>query len=187
MYRVIAPVDAEPVTLAEAKGHIKVVDAAEDADIAAMIATAREFAEHYTGRALASQTLEMALDEFPGSRGCIDLDMPPVASVTSIKYTDAAGVEQTVPANAYSLSLYGASRRVSPAYSVCWPITQCIADAVRIRYVTGYQALPKAARSAILLLVGHLYENRQTVSAMKLEEIPLGARSLLDTIKIWGK
>lgn len=185
MYKVITPVATEPVTLAETKLHLR-VDGAEDNDlIDVLITAAREFAEHYTGRALAVQTLEMALDCFP--RDYVELDMPPVASVTSIKYTDAAGTEQTVSASDYGLTTYGESRQVSRAYGVVWPVTQDVPNAVRIRYVTGYAALPKAARAALLLLVGHLYENRQAVSTLSLEEIPMGASALMDTIKVWGR
>lgn len=183
-YKVITAVATEPVTLAEAKLHLRVDATDEDTLITTMITVAREFAEHYTGRALAPQTLEMALDKFPKDR--IDLDMPPVTSVTSVKYTDTAGVEQTVLATDYSLSTYGESRQISLADSKTWPSTQDIADAVRIRYVTGYTTAPKAVKSAMLLLIGHLYENRQAVSSLNVNEIPMGAVALMDTVKIWG-
>jgi uncharacterized phiE125 gp8 family phage protein len=187
-YKVITPVAAEPLTTAEAKLHLRVDVSDDDAIIAALITAAREFAEHYTGRALAPQTLEMGVHCFPSSwRDSIDLDMPPVASVTSVKYLDAAGVEQTVPAADYTLSSYGDARCVTLDYGLYWPITQDVPDAVRIRYVTGYTTLPKAARAALLLVIGHLYENREAVSALKLDEIPMGARALLDTIKIWSR
>lgn len=188
MYKVIAPVAVEPVTIEEAKLHLRVDVTDEDTLIGALITAAREFAEHYTGRAFAPQTLEMALDCFPVYEDdYIDLDMPPVATITTVKYTDAVGVEQTIPGSSYVLSLYGESRRLTPAYNVYWPTTRDIPNAVRIRYVTGYTTLPKAAKAGLLLLIGHLYENRQAVSTLSLEEIPMGARSLLDTIKIWSK
>lgn len=188
MYKVITAVATEPVTTAEAKLHLRVDVSDDDALIGGLITAAREFAEHYTGRAFAPQTLEMALDRFPVYEDdCIDLDLPPVATITSVKYTDATGTEQTIAGSAYSLSLYGDSRRIAPTYGVYWPTTQDVPDAVRIRYVTGYTTLPKAAKAGLLLLIGHLYENRQAVSTLSLEEIPMGARSLLDTIKIWSK
>ncbi|MNL13845.1 hypothetical protein D3C87_1347650 [compost metagenome] len=195
MYKIITPVATEPVSRQEAKLHCRVIaDVAdvtahpEDASFDAWIIAAREFSEHYTGRAFATQTLEMGLPCFPEvSDEAIDLDLPPVATITSVKYTDGAGVEQTIPGSSYALSTYGDSRRLAPTYSIYWPSTQGVPDAVRIRYVTGYATLPQAARAALLLLVGHLYENRQDVSALSLHEIPVGARSLLDTIKIWSK
>ena len=56
-YRVITAVAIEPVTLAEARLQLRMtVDdtAADDPLINVLITAAREFAEHYTGRALAS-------------------------------------------------------------------------------------------------------------------------------------
>jgi len=189
-FKVITSIATEPITLAEAKLHLRVEtsETVDDTLITALITVAREFGEHYTGRAFAPQTLEMALPCFPEYEDdYIDLDMPPVATITSVKYTDATGVEQTIAGSAYALSLYGDSRRIAPTYNVYWPTTQDVPDAVRIRYVTGYTVLPKAAKAGLLLLIGHLYENRQAVSTLSLDEIPMGARSLLDTIKIWSK
>lgn len=184
MFKVITPVAVESVTLEEAKLHLRVDGTDEDALIGGLISAAREWAEHYTGRALAPQTLEMALDQFP--EDFIDLDLPPVSSVTSIKYTDSTGVEQTLATDQYAFSLYGEARRISLTYGNSWPTTQAIANAVRIRYVTGYTTTPKAAKAAILLMVGHLYANREDVTTSKTELLPNGAKALLDPIKIWG-
>lgn len=187
MYKVITAVATEPVTTANAKSHLQVTHADQDTLIAAYVSAAREFGEHYTGRAFAPQTLEMALHCFPGSDGEILLDMPPVASITHIKYTDTSGTEQTLSSANYALSLYGDERKVAPTYGNYWPTTQDIPDAVRIRYVTGYTTLPKAPYTGLLLLIGHMFENRQAVTALDANEVPLGALALLDTVKIWSK
>jgi uncharacterized phiE125 gp8 family phage protein len=197
-YKVTTAVTVEPVTLAEARLQCKLTaddSTSEDTLITAWITAMREVAEHYTGRALAPQTLTMALDEFPEyENDVIALDMPPVASITSIKYTDTAGMEQTISASAYSLSTYGDSRRVAPTYGNYWPTTQDIPDAVRILYVTGYgapsagagfAACPKAAKQAILLMVAWLHANRG--DSIQPDDIqPPAAKSLLNTIKAWG-
>lgn len=189
MYKVITAIATEPVTLAEARLQIKADDSVtvEDSLITAWIVAVREVAESYTGLALAPQTLEMALSRFPVyENDCIDLDMPPVASITTIKYTDTAGVEQTISSGAYALSTYGASRRVAPTFGNYWPVTQDIPDAVRIRYVTGYTTAPKAVKAALLLMIAWLNENRG--NAMSPDDIqPPAAKSLLNTVKIWGK
>ena len=183
-FKVVTPVSVEPVLLAEARLQLRMTaddTTADDALITALITAAREFAEHYTGRALAPQTLEMALDKFPA--GDIDLDMPPVATITSIKYTDTAGVEQTVSAANYALSLYGESRRVTLAYGATWPDTRDIANAVRILYVTGYTAVPKAVKAAMLLDVELRY-NKLTPNDQEAYEKARDA--LLGTVKVWG-
>lgn len=190
-FKVVTPVETEPVTLAEARLHLKVYDddAAEDLLITAWITAAREMAEQFTGRALATQTLELALDEFPDADDCssvIELPMPPVASITSVKYTDLVGAEQTLAGSAYALSLYGDSRRLAPTYGNYWPSTQDVPDAVRVRYVTGYATAPKAVKAAILLMVGWLEQNRG--EGMSTDDIqPQAAKALLGSVKIWSK
>ncbi|MES1979553.1 MAG: phage head-tail connector protein [Pseudomonadota bacterium] len=183
-YKVVTAVATECVSLAEARVQLRMTaddTTADDALITALITAAREFAEHYTGRALAPQTLEMALDEFPADG--IDLDMPPVATITSVKYTDTAGAEQTVSSTDYALSLYGDSRRLSLAYGATWPSTQDIADAVRIRYVTGYTTAPKAVKAAILLDIELRYNKLMPSDQAAYEK---ARDALLGTVKIWG-
>jgi uncharacterized phiE125 gp8 family phage protein len=194
-YKVITAVATEPVTLAEARLQIKADSdiTTEDSLILVWITAAREAAEHYTGLALAEQTLEAALDEFPEDVIC--LPRPPVATITSVKYTDTAGDEQTISAIDYALSQYGDSRRLAPTYGNYWPTTQDIPDAVRIRYVTGYAATgagagftacPKSVKAAILLMVAWFNEHRG--DAMDPDDIqPPAAKSLLNTVKNWAR
>lgn len=181
-YKVVTPVATEPVTLAEARLQCKVDsdDDSHDALFGALITAAREFAEHYTGRALASQTLEGALDAFP-AENFIDLPMPPVASVTSVLYTDTAGDEQTFAD--YTLSSYGNARRINLASGVEWPETQEIADAVRIRYVAGGTA-PKAAKAAILLHI-ELESPLNPHTPAERESKERARNALLDTVKVY--
>ena len=183
-HKTITAVTAEPVSLQEARLQCKVDsdDTTHDAVLLSLITAAREFAEHYTGRALAPQTLELALDEFPD---VITLPMPPVASITSINYTDTAGDEQTLAADQYSLSLYGDSRLVTPAYGVTWPSTQAIPDAVRVKYVTGYTNCPRAVKAALLLHIElESPINPNTPDERRMKE--KARDSLLDTVRLYG-
>lgn len=189
-HRITTPVATEPVLLAEARLQVKLTasdSTTEDTLIISWITAAREVAEQYTGRALAPQTIEQALDCFPDyENDIIELDMPPVVSVTSVKYTDTAGVEQTLAASKYALSLYGDSRRLAPTFGNYWPSTQDIPDAVRIVAVCGYTTAPKAVKAAILLMVAWLNEHRG--DEMSPDDIqPPAAKSLLNTVKIWGR
>lgn len=192
-YKIVTDATSEPVTLEEARLQCNLLpdDSTEwDGHLVDWIKTAREYAEHYSGRSLVARTLEMALDAFPQCAGPIELDMPPVTSVTSVKYDDTAGVEQTLSTAAWRFSAYGqAPRRITCAYGYYWPATRCQSDAVRIRYVVG-ASCPKAAKSAMLLMIGHLYENRQEVLAgdgrYAIVQLTLGAAALLDTVKVYG-
>ena len=184
-YKVITAVATEPVTLAEARLQCKVDsdDTSHDTALTSLITAAREFAEHYTGRALAQVTLEAALDEFPCDT-VIDLPMPPVTSVTSIKYTDTAGAEATMPTSDYALSSYDA-RRVSLAYGATWPSTQAIADAVRVRFVTGYTEVPKAVKAALLLHI-EIESPLNPLAPAERENLERARDSLLNTVKVYG-
>lgn len=190
-YKVITAATVEPITLQEAKLHCKIIASLGDLDfypedplIQGWIVAARAVAEHYTGRAIAEQTLEMAMPAFPVSG--FDLEQPPVSSISSIKYTDVDGAEQTVSDALYVLSSYGDSRRVELAYGASWPTTRDESDAVRVRYVVGSNVAPAVVKSAILLMVGWFNEHRG--SEMDHNDIqPPAAKSLLNTIKIWGR
>jgi uncharacterized phiE125 gp8 family phage protein len=186
-YKVVTPVATEAVTLAEARLQCKVDsdDTSWDATLTSLITAAREYAEHETQRALAPQTLEMALDRFPQCGGEILLEMPPVASVTSIKYDDTNGTEQTLPTTVYAFSAYGESRRVSLKYGQMWPSTYCQANAVRIQYVTGYTTCPKAAKAAMLLHIEAEYPNNALTPDERADKCR-ARDALLGTIKIWG-
>ena len=98
------------------------------------------YCEHYTGRSLGSQTLELALDEFPA--GDIQLPQGPVTSITSVKYYDTAEVLQTMDSADYSLDDYSDPQWLSPAYDTEWPDTLATVNAVKVRYVAGAATLP---------------------------------------------
>lgn len=158
-----------------------------DPELAGLATSAREYAEHETGLALAPRTLEMALDAFPGDDEEIELDMPPVSSVTSITYVDADGAEQTLDSETYALSTYGKwPRSVRLTYGNSWPSTRDQKDAVQIRYVTGYASCPKAARQGMLLELQLQYPGNSFTPAER-ERIERSRDSLLNTIKMRGR
>lgn len=167
---VITP-PAAVVTTAEAKTHLGVQTSAFDAQIAGFVAAATAHLDGPTGwlgRCLGAQTLELRLDAFVGPQGgsVIPLPFGPILSVTSVLYDDTDGAEQDVEAEAFKLT---ASGLLMPAYATSWPSARCDAESVRIRYAAGYAvpegedavaAIPPPIRSAILLLVGDLFHNR---------------------------
>jgi uncharacterized phiE125 gp8 family phage protein len=179
----------EPVTLAEAKAHLYVTHSDDDALIGAYIAAAREDAEHRLQRALVNQTWELALDAFPS---VIDLPMAPLVSITSIKYLDAARVEQTLDAATYYADTDAEPGEVVPKYGESWPTTYPERNAVRVRYVAGYGAdgslVPESIKAWIKLRVGALYENRESaVSGQTIQAAPRDfADALLDRYKVYS-
>ena len=175
----------EPVTLAEAKLRLRVDASDEDADITALIVCAREFAEHVTERALITQTWELALDAFPTRE--IKLPRPPLAGIVSIKYDDAAGIEQTMGGSLYVPDLYSTPGWLLPAWGTAWPVTIAQANAVRIRYVAGYgaaAAVPQGIKSWMLMRVASLYAMREEMVPGRATR-PTFIDHLLDPYRVW--
>lgn len=164
--KLITAPTSEPVTVTDAKAHLNVIGSDQDTLITAYTAAARQHLDGrdgILGRALMPQTWELVLDAFPC--GAVRIPLPPLQSVTSIKYLDAAGVEQTLSTSAYAVDADGEPGWVSPVST--WPQTFPTINAVRIRFVAGYAdetAVPKGLWAAILLMVGDLYENREAVT-----------------------
>jgi len=129
-----------------------------------LITAAREYCEGFTGRALATQTIEAYLDRFPC--GGIELPCAPLQSVTSVKYKDSAGTETTMTANTdYIADDESNIGRIVLPYGKSWPsFTPYSVNPIKIRYVAGYYAsdpIPRSIKQAILLLIGHWYANRE--------------------------
>ena len=136
---------------------------AEDTLLQTYITAAREYGEDYTGRAFATQTLEMLLDNFPAAD--FDIEMPPLQSVTSVKYKNSAGTETTMTVTTQYLvdSDRDIGRLVLP-YGKSWPSFAAYpVNPIRIRYEAGYTTdFPKIYKNAMLLHVGYMYKYRDT-------------------------
>lgn len=188
LHLVTAPSATDPVvTRAEAKLHCRVDMADDDALIDTLIGAATRLAEDFTRRAFVTQTWDLKYDAFPdGDDDTIWLPKPPVSSITSIKYVDTAGTTQTWAASKYLTDLPSGPTarraRITPDYTITYPSTRAIMDAVTIRFVCGYGAastVPDAIKAALKLLVGHWYAYRETALVDSLTPIPNGAEALL--------
>ncbi len=178
---VTTPPAVEPVSRVEAKNNLRVDFTDDDDLIDRIITAAREWVEGRTGRQLITATLEYRVDRF-GSQ--IALPRPPLQSVTSIKYIDTAGDEQTLATTEYEATETREPALIIPAYGKTWPATANHPEAVRVVYDAGYGDsagdVPKAIRQAILLMVSHYYELRQPViTGMTSSPIQFSVESLL--------
>lgn len=188
---VIDPPAGAPVSLAEAKTHLRVDYTEDDTLIQSLIdaATARlDGPQGGLGRSLITQTLELRSWCF--GVGSIELPYPPVIAVSSIKYDDTDGAEQTVDTSIYRTVGIGTYRpRVLLAYNKSWPTARWDAEAVRIKYTAGYGAagsdVPAPIRQAVLLHVGTLYAQRETfVIGQTVAPLP-AAEALLAPFRIY--
>lgn len=186
---VTAPVE-DPVTLAEAKAHLRVTSADEDALIGALIDAATAYIDGrdgVLGRALVTQTWDYKIDYFP--LGAIKLPLPPLQSVTSIKYLGGDGVEQTLAAGEYRVLSSAWFPLVDLEYGKSWPTTRRVRRAVTVRIVVGYgaaSAVPQSIKAALLLLIGHLYEHREENQDFAIHAMPLGVPALLAPHRMLG-
>ncbi len=186
---------AEPITLDEAKLHLRVDIDDEDLLIEGLIAAAREWCENYTRRSFVQRTLELRLDCFPAA---IKLPRGPIISVTTVKYLDQGGTLQTVSASDYQTDLYSVPGRVMPIFGGVWPTPKYGSlNAVVVEYEAGYahgagsptelaENVPSAVKSAMKLMIGHWFQNRESV-AMNVApptEVPLAVKQLLAPLEI---
>lgn len=167
---------SEPVAREAAKLHCRAnEDNTEDLLFDRLVTSAREYCETFTGRALMPQTWDLKMDSFVDrewvdGNGVIWLPKPPVTAVSSITYLDGNGDSQTLSTSIYTTDLPSGPKarraRISEAYSQVFPQTRDTFNAVTIRFVAGYanaDAVPASIKQAILLLVGHWYQNRESV------------------------
>jgi uncharacterized phiE125 gp8 family phage protein len=183
-YKVITPPVAPVITLADLREHLRVEEASalQDGLILGWLEAAREYCQHYTQRAIGLQTIEIAIDEFP--EASIALLPGPAISITSIKFINQIGVEQTLGNSLYTLDNYGIEHWVLPLSTTDWPVTLDAANVVKIVYKAG--DIPAAVRAAMLLIVHDLFERRGEVSEVHLYKAPLSVNHLLDTVKSWS-
>lgn len=161
---------AEPVSLIEAKEHLRVDWSDDDALISALISAAREYAESICRRVFVTQSWKLVLDTFPspganlseasyyglnwsiapgpiltakrdGVTGYeIIPGVPQLQSVESITYIDTDGVRQTLAPSAYKVDVVAAMGRIVPAYGTAWPLTRNEINAVEVSFTSGYGA-----------------------------------------------
>lgn len=184
--RTISPA-SEPITLAEAKDHLRVTNALNDTIITTQIVAAREYAEEHCSRAFIEQTFELYLDAFPGEE--IMLPRPPLLSVTTVQYLDTAGVQQTLPPADYKVDAISEPAELVAAYGKSWPAGRVERNAVVITYKAGYgtvaAAVPQPIKQAMLLLIGEMYERREeAIVGASVTPNVLSARALLMPYRI---
>ncbi len=187
-YSIATAPTAYPVTLQQAKTHLRIDDdqIADDALVIGLIAAATEYAETFTRRAIMTQTWDAFMDYFPQGDS-FRLAYPPLQSVASITYTDTNGDSQTFASSKYIVDNKSKPARIALAYQQDWPVTREIANVITVRFVAGYgndpADVPEGIRLAIMLMIGHWYENREAIvampSGMTFQEAPEGAKALL--------
>ncbi|WP_337175382.1 head-tail connector protein [Paludisphaera sp.] len=191
--RLVVPPASEPLTLEEAKLHLRVDHDLEDAAILRLIRSAREAAEEATSRTLLPTTWSLRLERWPAPE-CVDGRLvreirieDALLSVVSVSYRDADGVVQVLDPSAYDVD-EGPPGRLRPAHSHDWPRVRPGLGAVEVVYTAGYasaELVPASLKDWMLLHVGTHYENREgVVPGVSVAELP-GLDGLLSPAR-WG-
>lgn len=153
---ITAPV-ALPVTLDQAKAHLKVLWNDEDADITIKLKTAIEKAEQITNRKLGVYTYKGYLDQFPST---VKLPNPPLVTLTSVEYIDTDG-------NAQPWTDWYVDEVSEPAvlYFNTLPtgVRSDNVNNVILTFDCGYATVPDSITSWILLYTATLYEHRENL------------------------
>jgi uncharacterized phiE125 gp8 family phage protein len=181
----------EPVSLDDAKDHLRVSSDDEDALIAAYLSAARQWVEAYTGRSLCTQTWQIALGGFTR-----DLWLPraaPLQSITHVKYYDSDNVQQTWNSSNYFTPAFQEPTLLQPVDTATIPSVYCRPDAVQVEYITGYtsEACPEELKIAVLMLTAHFHENREAVivgaTGTSSAETHMAVTSLCSPYRVWWR
>ena len=170
-----SPPLTEPLSLPEAKAHLRVTHADDDAYISTLIKTARQSIEARTGLALISQGWSVFLDDWP-DHGVIELPLAPVLDVADIKVYGEDDTPSLIDPSHYYEDKVSRPARIILRGSRNWVKPGRAANGIEILLTIGFVSVPEPLREAVLQLVGHWYETRGDEAA---EEKPLHVAQLI--------
>lgn len=190
--RTVEPADL--LSVADAKLHARIDEDLQDSQIRNWIVAATTYCENLIRRAFVTQTWRLTMDAWP--QGCdpltsanplnsIQLYRPPLVSVTSVKYLDGNGTQQTWSPSNYRVDTDSEPGRITPVFGQTYPVAQYTTSAIEIIYVAGYgaaSAVPQSIVQAVSLIVSYWALNREAALAGTTSgEIEFGVKSLLAT------
>jgi len=165
----ITPPAAEPVTLDEAKAHLKVDTTDEDTLITSLVTAARARCEWHSGRALVTQGWTLWLDQWPPG-GIIEIPLPPLQSVSQVASYALDDTMSVIDPAMYSVDAASAPARLAQKQPFPPPLPSLRAvNAIAVSFTAGYgdaTAVPQAIKQAILCIVADLYTNRGDANAI---------------------
>jgi uncharacterized phiE125 gp8 family phage protein len=176
-----------PLTLAEAKAHMRVEDSDEDSVIERLIDAAVAGIEGPKGLGIAvmKRQWKLTLDCFPRT---IEIPINQVSTIDKIEYVDNAGDIQTLAASKYRVDLDTEPARIERAYNAEWPTALDVIGAVTVTFTAGYEGsedVPADLKAGLLLTIGHLYEHRESVVAgVSMQEVPQGAMAIFERYRV---
>jgi uncharacterized phiE125 gp8 family phage protein len=176
----------EPVTVDEAKAHLRVVGAAEDTLIASLILTSRLHVETALGLALITQGWRLTLDKWPEGRD-VELPLRPLQGVEEVRVVGVDGDATIVAASKYLVDVASSAPRLIRRTAL--PVPDQAAAGIEIDFVGGFgdavDDVPAPIRQALLLLVAHWYEHRDPIEIGSADiAIPAAVSQLLQPYRM---
>lgn len=174
---------AEPITTAEVKAQMRIEHSDDDTLIERLVDTAINFVDvtGSLGKAMITQTWG---EWFPPNPGVVSLALGPVQSVSAIKYYDTDNAIQTATLSDFYVLGPSSNTTIKPKAGKSWPTTFTRDDAIKVEYVIGYgnaaSDVPDSVRHALMMLVAHLYENRELSADRAMAEVPFGFDAMID-------
>ena len=180
---------SEPVSVIEAKEHLRITHSDEDSYISRLITMARQWSETFTNRAFITQTWDLKLQCFPS---VILLPRSPAISHASnaVTYVDTAGTSQTLSTSTYTIDYNQEPATVRPAYQQSWPAIRSQESPlpVTVTYQAGYgaaTAVPAGIKQAIFAIVATSYEFREDAATSPVMRVDLASERLLWPYRVW--
>lgn len=181
--RTVAPA-VTPVSVAEARDHCRVDTNDEDVLISALVDTAVSHLDGHSGvlgRAMVTQTWRQ---DYPRFVNRMRLPLGDLITVSSVTYYDADNAVQTLSTDIYTAFSDSVGPYLDLKPDQSWPSTYTREDAVRVTWTAGYGPaatdVPAAIRQAMLLMIGHWFENREaSVVGVSVTDLPMAVNALL--------
>lgn len=175
----------EPITLSEAKTHLRITTSDDDTYITNLITSSRQAIENYCEISMVTQTLEMLFNDFGktcsnwkngiqdyprlnSEYNSIYIPKPPLQSVSSIKVFADDDTSITVDSDIYHVFTYGpvitpTKGRIALKHGQTWPYVGRSVEGVRIKFIAGYGGasdVPEQLKQCIKEELAYRYENR---------------------------
>jgi len=157
---VVTQAGSPAVTLDQAKRHLRYVLSDQDDLIGLYVQVATTHVQRICEFAIGQQVWMLTLDAFPAT---IELPGGAVSAVTTVAYVDQSGTDQSLQPTDFRLDSKSTPARLTPTSAQGWPFTAPVTNAVSVTYTVGSDDVPAPLKSAILLIAGDLFENRQQI------------------------
>lgn len=178
---------SEPISLQEAKDYLRVDVSDDDTYITDLITIARSQVFRDTNTAIVETDITEYFDNWPKD-GIYQLRYSgTLQSSLSVRYYDSSNNLTTLTEDTdYRRVDYMGMPKIE---MINTPVLYDRLNSVQISYsVEQYnEEITKPLKIAILMLIQHYYDNRSPVSYLKVDEMPLGYKNIINQYKnyIW--